>query len=336
MAPERFEGRAVDSRADVYALACVLFSCVAGRRPFTADSTAAQIWAHLNDPPPWASALNPAVPVALDDVIAKGMAKNPADRYATAGEFARAAAQAVATPVPPAFERTTTELRTVLHTRPQPGRTSRAERVVLIGATLVVVALIVAAVVYVGNLDKTRGSASSSTTTTSITTTTTSTATTTTQSPQVDALLAALPDVYKNVGCSAITADGGAVAAVRCGHSWDPRDQQPDEAQFRLFADRATQDAFFQMLVTSRGIPRMDERGGCRPKSDPIHYALYYRDTSGPLPGEFVTCFLADGYAQVWWVDSRTLTIGVVKKQGDLNTLDTLDLWWNTKILSVS
>ncbi|MGW6931370.1 serine/threonine-protein kinase [Lentzea sp. NPDC054927] len=335
MAPERFEGRAVDSRADVYALACVLFSCVAGRRPFTADSTAAQIWAHLNDPPPRASALNPAVPVALDDVIAKGMAKNPADRYATAGEFARAAAQAVATPVPPAFERTTTELRTVLHTRPQPDRTSRAERVVLIGATLVVVALIVAAVVYVGNLDKTRESAWSSTTT-SITTTTTSTATTTTQSPQVDALLAALPDVYKNVGCSAITADGGAVAAVRCGHSWDPRDQQPDEAQFRLFADRATQDAFFQMLVTSRGIPRMDERGGCRPKSDPIHYAPYYRDTSGPLPGEFVTCFLADSYAQVWWVDSRTLTIGVVKKQGDLNALDTLDLWWNTKILSVS
>jgi serine/threonine-protein kinase len=338
MAPERFEGRAVDGRADVYALACVLFSCVTGRRPFTADSTAAQIWAHLNDAPPKASALNRAVPPALDDVIAKGMAKNPADRHATAGEFARAAAQAVATPapVPSAFERTTTEIQTVLHTRPQPGRTSRAERVGLIGATLVVVALIVAAVVYVGNLDKTRGSASSSSGTTS-TTTSTATTTTTTRSPQVDALLAALPTVYRNTGCTAITADGGAVAAVHCTtNAWDPRNQEPDEAEFRLFADRAAQDAYFQALVTSRGIPRMDERGGCRPKSDPIHYALYYRDTSGPLPGEFVTCFLADGIAQVWWVDTRTLTIGVLKAPGELTTLDSLDLWWNTKILSAS
>jgi serine/threonine-protein kinase len=101
-----------------------------------------------------------------------------------------------------------------------------------------------------------------------------------------------------------------------------------------LFGDRATQDAFFQALVTRWRIPRMDDRGGCRPKSDPIHYTLYYRDTSGPLPGEFMTCFLADGNAQVWWVDTRTLTIGAVKRPGDINTLDRLDLWWSTTILA--
>lgn len=101
MAPERFESGLVDGRADIYALACVLFACLAGRRPFTADGTAAQIWAHLNEAPPKASPLNPAVPAALDDVIAKGMAKNPADRYATAGAFAQAAAQALTAPATP-------------------------------------------------------------------------------------------------------------------------------------------------------------------------------------------------------------------------------------------
>jgi serine/threonine-protein kinase len=108
----------------------------------------------------------------------------------------------------------------------------------------------------------------------------------------------------------------------------------PAEAEFRLFADQAKQNAFFLALVTSRGIPRMDERGGCRPKSDPIHYALFYRDVSGPLPNEFTTCFLDGGNAQVWWVDTRNLTIGTLKKPGDVETLDKLDLWWNHQILT--
>lgn len=366
MAPERFESGPVDGRADVYALACVLFACVAGRRPFIAEGTAAQIWAHLKDVPPKASALNPAVPAALDDVIAKGMAKNPADRYATAGAFARAAAQALATfppvpatppagqpgpatppggrrqpgpPAPPpphppvqqAAATTPLPPPPKRSTRPEPGTASPA---LIAGGLVVAVVLIATAVIY-GNGDKTRGSGTTPTLTT--TSTTTSTTTTTPRSPQVEALLAALPPVYRAPDlCAPITPDGGAVAAVRCSRpgGWEPRSQPPDEAEFRLFGDRAGQDAFFQTLVTSRGIPRMDERGGCRPKSDPIHYALYYRDTSGPLPGEFTTCFLADGKAQVWWVDTRTLTVGALKNFGDLNRLDSLDMWWNQRILS--
>ncbi|WP_112266348.1 serine/threonine-protein kinase [Lentzea terrae] len=328
MAPERFEGGPVDARADIYALACVLFSCVVGRPPFVAEGAEAQIWAHLKEVPPKASALNPAVPAALDDVIAKGMAKNPADRYATAGALARAAALAISAPVQQTAE--TTPVRSRPKRSTEPGTASPA----LIAAGLVVAAVLVVTALVYGNGDKTRGAG---TTLTSTTTTTTSTTTTTTRSPQVAALLAALPAVYKPADtCVPFTPDGGAVAAVRCPSpgGWEPYFPPPDEADFRLFGDRATQDAFFRALVTSRGIPRMDDRGGCRPKSDPVHYALYHRDTSGPLPGEFTTCFLADGTAQVWWVDTRTLTVGVLKRPGDVNTLDSLDTWWNQRILS--
>ncbi|GHH40416.1 serine/threonine-protein kinase [Lentzea cavernae] len=514
MAPERFESGPVDGRADVYALACVLFACLAGRRPFTADGTAAQIWAHMNQPPPKASPLNPAVPAALDDVIAQGMAKNPADRHATAGAFARAAAHALtasaiplagptapvgpatppggvaaggvaaaggpsappvgqagasampgggqagpgapgpqggqfaggsstppggfgasstpdgqagrgasptaaggqaahgaasqpggqaphggpatppggqavygapATPAgghasptsgphpltsPPGWPQpghqgqaqfprpTTPQLGPPLnfdHTgsqpvRPQPypprsATTSPAKRAALIGGAVALVVGIVATALIISNGKKTTlgtgtsGSTSAGTTTTT-TTTTESKVVTTTRSPQEDALLAAVPGVYRTANsCAPTKADNGPVAAVRCttANTTDQFAPPPTEAEFRLFADRAAQDAYFLGLVTSRGIPRKDDRGGCRPKVDAIHYALYYRDVSGPLDGDFTTCFIGEGTAQVWWSDTKNLTIGVLKRPSnstDLDTLDKLDLWWNHQILS--
>ncbi|NGY62484.1 serine/threonine protein kinase [Lentzea sp. NEAU-D13] len=349
MAPERFEGGPVDGRADVYALACVLFACLAGRRPFTADGTAAQIWAHLYVEPPKPSALNPAVPAAFDEVIAKGMAKNPADRYATAGAFARAAAQAAITsaPEPQREAPVAVEHKATVPVHPEPdpptvalpSTESRVKQAALVGSALAVVAGMVAISLYFGNGDRTRGSG---TTTTSITTTTTTVpaTTTTTRSPKVEALLAVLPTVYRGAdSCAPVDPDGGAVAAVRCtkpNSSWDPINPPPAEAEFRLFDHPTALDEFFQSLVTSRGIPRIDEAGRCRPRIDPIHYTLYRRPgpNSGALPGEFATCFLADGNAQIWWVDTRTLTIGAVKRPGDIDTLDSLDIWWSERVLA--
>jgi serine/threonine-protein kinase len=97
MAPEAI-GAAVksDARVDVYALACVLYECLTGQPPFTSTSGARGVIAHhLHTPPPQPSVSTADVPAAFDAVIAKGMAKNPDDRYQTARELAAAARAAM-------------------------------------------------------------------------------------------------------------------------------------------------------------------------------------------------------------------------------------------------
>lgn len=94
MAPERFVG-AGDARSDQYALACVLYECLTARRPFGNGDAAQSLHAHLMTAPPLAADWNHAVPAALDAVIARGMAKVPEHRCASASEFASAAYAAI-------------------------------------------------------------------------------------------------------------------------------------------------------------------------------------------------------------------------------------------------
>lgn len=98
MAPERFDAGKIDPRSDIYALACVLYECLTGERPYPSDSLEQQIAGHMVSAPPRASEKDPRL-AAFDDVIAKGMAKKPSKRYQSAGDLAAAARAALAVPV---------------------------------------------------------------------------------------------------------------------------------------------------------------------------------------------------------------------------------------------
>ena len=113
MAPERFVAPdQADHRADVYALACVLYECLAGATPYPATADAPTlIGAHLDAPIPRCSQIRPEL-APFDDVIARGLAKDPATRFASAGELARAARDAIggsALPPPPRAAAVTTD-----------------------------------------------------------------------------------------------------------------------------------------------------------------------------------------------------------------------------------
>jgi serine/threonine protein kinase, bacterial len=99
MAPERLSTGEVDARADIYALACVLYECLTGSCPFPGEGLERQIVAHLSDPPPQPSSTHPEVPHDFDDVIARGRAKEPRERYGSTVELAAAAHDAVTTPM---------------------------------------------------------------------------------------------------------------------------------------------------------------------------------------------------------------------------------------------
>ncbi|MDV3128000.1 serine/threonine protein kinase [Mycobacterium sp. 21AC1] len=94
MAPERFSGEPVGPPADIYALTCLLYESLTGRPPYESGDLRALMSAHMFSPPPRPSIMRRGIPRAFDDVIARGMAKDPSDRFGTAGELAKTARQA--------------------------------------------------------------------------------------------------------------------------------------------------------------------------------------------------------------------------------------------------
>ena len=92
VAPELIRGDPSDSRADVYALGCVLYEALTGHTPFRVKGPAAKMYAHLSTPVPSLAEWGVAAAPVLDPVIALAMAKEPDDRYGSAADLARDAA----------------------------------------------------------------------------------------------------------------------------------------------------------------------------------------------------------------------------------------------------
>ncbi|MER5728757.1 serine/threonine-protein kinase [Streptomyces sp. NPDC002138] len=90
VAPEQISGKPVDGRCDVYSLGCVVYEMLAGGPPFLRDDDMALLWAHQYDPPPPPSSVRPQLPPAVDDVLARALAKSPEDRWPSCLAFTSA------------------------------------------------------------------------------------------------------------------------------------------------------------------------------------------------------------------------------------------------------
>jgi len=122
LAPEVIQGSTIDARADIYALGAVLFEALTGELPFPeSESQMAALYAHVMTPAPAPSAQAPGIPVAFDAVIERAMAKNPDDRFASAGELGDAATAAAEGRTP---EPGTPEPRTPAPSPPSPRGTN--------------------------------------------------------------------------------------------------------------------------------------------------------------------------------------------------------------------
>lgn len=318
MAPERFASDEVTSRADVYALACVLYECLTGAPPYGADSSGALVTAHMMQPIPKPSAHAAGVSPAFDAVIAGGMAKDPAERYPTAGALAEAANKALSRP-----ERERAE--TILQLGdasgpisppgpPGPPRRRRTRWPVVAAAAVVAVAIGAAGVwLLLKPTSQPQHLATSG-----------KTAPPSAAAPSGDQarLISLLPPGYLPGACTPATPETGsiwvtAVAMVTCGQNTQPGG--PARATYGLFA---TPDRLKRAFADDIGnISLVNCPGEGR---SPVGW--HYDETPNDMAG-LIACGTYNNHPNVIWSNDARLMLSDVS--GDPATVEDLHKWWD-------
>jgi eukaryotic-like serine/threonine-protein kinase len=167
LAPEQARGEPAVPASDLYALAVLAYELLTGARPFERDSATAEAMAHVSAPIPPASAANPALPREVDDVLARGLAKDPEHRYPSGVEFVAALREAVDKAAG------TTRVGALAPVGPRPAvRRRRRAPVLLIALAAMLLAGVLAATLLAGDDDKeTAGTTTAARTTAQQTTT---------------------------------------------------------------------------------------------------------------------------------------------------------------------
>ncbi|MVU76507.1 protein kinase [Nocardia sp. ET3-3] len=163
-APERLAAEPMDHRGDIYSLGCAFVKLLTGRTPFPLDSLAQAMIGHLQEPPPALNSLRPGLPPALDVVIAKALAKDPARRYDTCRAFTDDAELAMRGRLPWTPPVVEDEPPTVSVEPPGPRRPTGHHRLSLAIAAIVVLLGLSAGALYLATDNGTRGSTTVTTT----------------------------------------------------------------------------------------------------------------------------------------------------------------------------
>jgi hypothetical protein len=283
-APEVITGGRVDGRADVYSLGCTLFRLLTGRYPFPVDGSMADtVTAHLRQDPPRPSEFLPWSDARLDRVIATALAKDPAHRYATAGQLAAAAHAAVATPI---------------HARPRPATATRTLVIAAVAAIVVIIAAVVWLLLPASAPDPAAPSP----------------AVTTSQAAPAREDLARLtrllPAGYPPGSCRPAAADAGVAAVLSCGPNRDPGG--PATATYALARTPEDLHAALERVIDSA---RTVICSGNIQSPGPWRHLATPAVTQGT-----VFCGVGDGRPLVAWTNDPQLLLATTQSQ-DANQL---------------
>jgi serine/threonine-protein kinase len=328
MAPERFGPTPPDARSDVYSLACVLYELLTGRRPFMGTDPLALMYAHLHEEPMPPSRIRPSLPRGLDDVVLRGLAKDPGHRWPTAGQLtmaARAVLAASGVPVPGRDDAATavgpgervltrqeqlpvappTVVGAPPAAAPRSAWAARAPWLVAAVALLAVVLLTVLLVVVEGRGDDARDGATDA----------------------ADRLATiALPAGLDRDGCTTGPAEGDRLYVLEC-----PAAGQPEgfpTATFTVFAGDGA-EAAVAAAIDDFGLRELVDEFGCGDTDDEQGW-VPLQDFDGNDVGRLACNVDGEGDPQLRWYWADLGVLGFAElRGGGVEGLAELRSWWS-------